>query len=96
MVSESVRIARAWLTFAQKGLSFFMGKELIMVTSITFAIKGRDLLRNSGIRAYIERTPNSYDHAGCGYSIYVPENAGYAAKILERAGIKVLGTAMIA
>ena len=32
-----------------------MGKPLIMVSSITYAMKARDLLINNGIAAYIER-----------------------------------------
>ena len=65
-----------------------MKKQLIMVSSITYAIKGRELLRSKGYRAYIERTPRSLDTAGCGYSIYVSSDA---EEILRSAGIKILG-----
>ena len=68
-----------------------MKKQLIMVSSITYAIKGRELLRSKGYRAYIERTPRSLDTAGCGYSIYVSSNAEGAEEILQSAGIKILG-----
>ena len=77
----------------KEGVDFFMGKTLIMVSSITFAIKGRDLLRNNGIKASIDRTPNTQDRVGCGYSINVTENAEYAEELLKKAGIRILGTA---
>ena len=69
-----------------------MEKKLIMVSSVTYAIKGRDLLRSHGIKAYIERTPNASDRVGCGYSIAVSGNVKTAIEILKSAGIKVLGT----
>ena len=68
-----------------------MKKQLIMVSSITYAIKGRELLRAKGYRAYIERTPGNLDTAECGYSIYVNGDADAAEQILRDAGIKILG-----
>lgn len=68
-----------------------MKKQLIMVSSITYAIKGRELLRAKGYRAYIERTPGNLDTAGCGYRIYVNGDADAAEQILRDAGIKILG-----
>lgn len=70
-----------------------MGQHLIMVNSITFAIKGRDLLRSYGLKAYIEKTPGKLDTHGCGYSIIVYDNPDKAVNLLHDAGIKVLGTA---
>ena len=34
-----------------------MGKPLILVSSITYAMKGRDLLNRKGISSYLERIP---------------------------------------
>ena len=70
-----------------------MNKQLIMVSSITYAIKGRDILRQRGMKAYIERTPGGKDRAGCGYSIYVDSNTDMAEDILRQSGIKILGRA---
>ena len=70
-----------------------MGKTLIMLSSVTFALKGRDLLRSRGVQATIERTPNSHDRLGCGYSIAVSDdNAGAAVGVLKAAGLQILGT----
>ena len=78
------------------GLNFFtearlMGSNLIMVNSITYAIKGRDLLRSKGFKAYIEKTPGKLDSHGCGYSIVVNVEPSQVTGLLEKADIKVLG-----
>ena len=49
-----------------------MGK-LIMVSSVTYAMKGKELLKSYGIRAEVERTPKNSQSKGCGYSLYVPQ-----------------------
>ena len=69
-----------------------MGKHLIMVNSITYAIKGRDLLRSNGHKAYIEKTPVNLDSHGCGYRIIVYDKLDKAVSLLKGGGIKILGT----
>ena len=66
-----------------------MSQERILVSSITYAIKGRDLLRSMGYKAYIERSKGQLEH-GCGYSIYVTHDTEGAKRILEKNHIKVL------
>lgn len=66
-------------------------KQLIIVGSVTYAMKGREILFYHGIRAYIERLPRTPDTPGCGYGIYVPSRADEAEKILREAHIHVLG-----
>ena len=68
-----------------------MGKPLIIVGSITNAMRGRSILAWMGIRSYIERTPRSGPNGGCGYSIYVPRRTDEAEDILLRYGIPVTG-----
>ena len=46
------------------------GKRLIVVSSVTYALKSRDLLFQRGIKAYIERLPRTRE-SGCGYGVYV-------------------------
>lgn len=69
-----------------------MGKPMILVSSITYAMKSRDILFSYGIKAHVERTPGGTS-AGCGYSIYVPDRTDEAERILAEAGIKLLGRA---
>ena len=66
-----------------------MGKPLIVVSSVTYAMKGRDLLFRHGIRGYVERIPKTGD-TGCGYGIYVPQGADAAERILQENRIRVL------
>lgn len=68
-----------------------MGKPIIMVSSITYAMKGRDLLNSRGYTAYLQRTPKLEGMNGCGYSIHVPYHIDSAEMLLRQSGIKVLG-----
>ncbi len=67
-----------------------MEKPVIQVSSVTYAMKGRDILFHHGIRAYVERSTRS-SKAGCGYSLYVPEKTDEAEEILRRENFKILG-----
>ena len=69
-----------------------MAKQLIMLSSITYAMKAKDFLSARGIRACIERTPRELSSAGCGYSIRVDSDREAVARMLADVGIKVLGT----
>ena len=62
----------------------------IAVGTITFAIKGRDLLRDLGLRAHLTRRISQNGNAGCGYSIVIQGNISKAKSALENAGIKIL------
>ena len=68
-----------------------MEKPLIMVSSVTYAMKGKQILNNAGIRCEIERTQKRDVKNGCGYSLYVPQNADEAEKILKENNIKIIG-----
>ena len=64
---------------------------MIKVSSVTHAMKGKEILLNRGIRARVERTSRSIDPTGCGYSISVSGNADLAEEILKKSGVKVTG-----
>ena len=68
-----------------------MYKQMIMVKSNTFAFKGKEILEKNKFSAYVDRTPKKYDSSGCGFSIFVDENADRAVEILKDAGIDILG-----
>lgn len=65
-------------------------KPFILVSSVTYAMKSRDLLFKQGIKAYVERVPPTAS-SGCGYGVYVPQGADEAERLLKENGIKVLG-----
>lgn len=68
-----------------------MGQQLIIVGSVTYAMKSREILFHYGIKAYIERLPRTPDTPGCGYGVFVPRQTDEAEKILRNAGMHVLG-----
>lgn len=69
-----------------------MSKKGIKVTSVTYAMKGRDLLQKNGYKAYLTRNPHPEDDEGCGYVIYVNDLDKKCYEILKRNKIKVTGT----
>lgn len=73
-----------------------MQRHIFSVSSITYAIKGRDLLRKRGVRAYIERQTNTIGNAGCGYVIVAEGNRQKISNVLKNSGIKILGISSIA
>ena len=68
-----------------------MTKQLLMLTSITYAMKSKQILAKHSISSEIQRTPKNKSSTGCSYSLYVPQNIDTAEKILREHGIKILG-----
>lgn len=68
-----------------------MENQLIMLPSITFAMKGRDILSRHQIRSYIERTPMHSKTTSCGYSLNVSGDIDRAEQILRENHIRTLG-----
>ena len=58
--------------------------------SITYAIKGRDILRGAGYKASIERKTSEASGSGCGYSVIFEGDIKKAEAILKKAGVKML------
>lgn len=71
-----------------------MNNELILVPSVTYAMKAKSILDKHSIRSYIQRTPKSVQVNSCGYCLFVPDKADEAEVILRRNGVRVLGRAM--
>lgn len=69
-----------------------MSKKGIKVGSVTYAMKGRDLLQKNGYKAYLTRNPYPDEEDGCGYLIYVNNMDKRCFDILRRNGIVVMGT----
>lgn len=67
-----------------------MGSFLLTTGSITYAIKGRDLLRKMGYKASIERRTAGAGSNGCGYNIILNGDIKAAEVILRDAGVKIL------
>lgn len=67
-----------------------MIRYLISTGTVTFAIKGRDVLRKHGINARVEKTASGKGNAGCGYAIAAVGNIDLIEKLLKENGIKIL------
>lgn len=61
--------------------------NLIATTSITYALKAKNLLKSRGIRCEIVRTPKNFS-SGCGYSVKIFTTVDEVLPVLEGAGIK--------
>ena len=72
-----------------------MKKELIVVSSVTYAMRGKELLERQGFRAYVTRLPRDMENVGCGYSIQVKQGAEQAEQLLRAAGIHVIGRRIV-
>jgi hypothetical protein len=70
-----------------------MGKQFIVVSSITYAYKGKDILERKGYNAFIEKAPHSISECGCLYSLVIRGcTLEKAESILKTANIKVIRT----
>ena len=68
-------------------------KQLVIVSSVTYAMKGKQLLGKYGIRAEVIKTPRNTAEKSCTYSLLVYKDIDRAERILTDNGIKVLGRA---
>lgn len=67
-----------------------LNRHIIVTGTVTYAIKGRDILRNKGFRVSIERNSTGLSRYGCGYAIVVDGNIEEATGILKKHGVKIL------
>ena len=66
-----------------------MKRYVIATGTVTYAMKGRDLLRNHGFSVKIERITGDKT-LGCGYVLILTENIAKAEQILIDGGVKNL------
>ena len=66
-----------------------MGKPLIVIGSITYAIKGQEILKRRGIRSSVERIYRDTGGRGCGYGLLVQSRTDEAEQALKQAGVPV-------
>lgn len=71
-----------------------MSGQYVIVSSITYAYKGKNILERKGIRASIERAPADISECGCNYAIRIGNNSSLsrAVQILNNARIKVISS----
>ena len=70
-----------------------MSGQYIVVSSITYAYKGRDALQYKGYSAYVERAPQELSACGCHFLIKVRGcSLERAVSILKDAHVKIIKT----
>ena len=67
-----------------------MANYHIHVGSITNAMRGKRLLEQQGIRAFVHRSSDPAAGDGCGYTLLVTEREGQAERILRGSGVRVI------
>ena len=65
-------------------------KYVIVTGTVTYAIRGRDILRKNGIIAAVERNSSGLGRLGCGYGIVVRSDIDRAVDILNKNGVKII------
>lgn len=70
-----------------------MNQELILLPSVTYAMKAKSILDKYSIRSYIQRTPKNVQIRSCGYCLFVPKRTDEAVRILRENGVRILGRA---
>jgi hypothetical protein len=68
-----------------------LGSMCFYVSSVTNAIRGKELLDKNGIRAHISRLADENIKNGCGYCIFVSSDCERAESILRSSGIRIRG-----
>lgn len=64
-------------------------RAIIIVGSVTYTMKAKELLDKFGIKSYIEKTSNYRKTKGCSYGLYVPKQPQKAFEILTNNNINV-------
>lgn len=68
-------------------------KKVIVLSSITYALKAQELLKNNGIYTKITRSKAVKSVRGCGYGIAVSDSTYEKANsLLVSAGIPIVGS----
>lgn len=67
--------------------------DLIKLSSVTQAMKAKDILKKKGIYSKIHRIPAQKGQGACGYGLLIKRNIEKAVEILENNNIKIDGRA---
>lgn len=67
-----------------------MSKPVLLVNSVTYAVKGQELLKKHGIPSRIIRNADFKAVGGCGYGIMPFGDLQTAHRILAQGGVKVI------
>lgn len=67
-----------------------MQKAMIMLSSVTYAIRGQKLLEREGIRSTVKKIARSLQANGCGYGLEInAADLDTAVNTINSAGIRI-------
>lgn len=64
-----------------------MSIPMITVSSVTYAMKAKEILEKNGISAYVIKRAKTSNNASCSYAVHVPKNIDKAYRILADSGV---------
>lgn len=67
--------------------------NFIKLTSMTEAIKSKNILYRNGINSYVKKYSGNNSSRGCTFGIFVPYKFNKAVEVLEKNGINCSGRA---
>ena len=71
-----------------------MSSLCFYVSSITNAMRGKAILEQNNIRAFISRSTDETIQNGCGYCLFVSSDFEQAERLLRSIGIRIRGQKM--
>lgn len=72
-----------------------MEKMIIKFSSVTYALKAKEIIERSGGKAVMKKNPKPSKKEGCGYSLTVVGNTGKFITLLDLNKIRFIGYEMI-
>lgn len=72
-----------------------MNKAIIRFSSVTYALKAKEIVLNAGGRAVLRKNPAPSKNEGCGYSLIVNGNLNVIINLLDMNKVKYKSYEMI-
>lgn len=72
-----------------------MNKAIIRFSSVTYALKAKEIAEKNGGRVTVRKNPNPKKNEGCGYSLIVMGNAEKIINMLNLNRVKYIGYEMM-
>jgi len=72
-----------------------MGKPVIIINSVTQAMKAKQILSRHGISSEVLKNRASKTGEGCSYNLVVRGSVNRAEEILKKSGVNMVGVAEV-
>lgn len=72
-----------------------MNKAVIRFSSVTYALKAKEIAEKNGGRATLRKNPNPRKNEGCGYTLIVAGNTEKIINMLTLNRVRFIGYEMV-